>query len=103
VLLEAGADPNLPGPMPYLRIPLEEAAQMGRVDVIGRLMAHKNPLGDEQVENAKRFATKARFTAAAELADLLYQEQLVRLSAHQPALEDRTVENDDCQGVGVDQ
>ncbi len=102
-LLEAGADPNLPGPMPLLRTPLEEAAQMGRVDIISLFMAQKNLPSDEQVENAKRFATEAKFTAAAELVDSLYQERLARLSAQQPAEENGTVKSVGNQGVGADQ
>jgi ankyrin repeat protein len=103
VLLEAGADPNLPGPMPLLRTPLEEAAKMGRVDIISLLMAQKTLPGDEQVENAKRLATEAKFNPAAELVELLYQERLARISMQQPTEEDGTIENDDCQGVGADQ
>jgi ankyrin repeat protein len=102
-LLEAGADPNLPGPMPWLRTPLEEAAQEGRLDIISLFMAQKNLPGDQQVENANRLATKAKFTAAAELVDSLYQERLARLSSQQPAGEDGTVESVDKRAIGADQ
>jgi ankyrin repeat protein len=102
VLLEAGADPNLPGPMPWLRTPLEEAAQMGRVDIITLLMAQKNFPGDNQIENARRLATEEKFTTAAELVDSLYQERLARLFVQQPAEEDWTVERVGNQVVGAD-
>jgi hypothetical protein len=88
--------------MPWLRTPLEEAAQEGRLEIISLFMAQKNLPGDLQVESAKRFATKAKFTAAAELVDSLYRERLARLSAQQPAEEYGTVESVGKQGIGAD-
>jgi len=72
------------------------------MDIVCLLMAQKSLPDIKQVENAKRLATRASFTAAAELVGSLYQERLARLSAQQPA-EDWTVGSNGGQCMGADQ